>query len=225
MIKKEKKEKVKKIKKEKNILPGVIITGLLTATIVYAVMLNAEKNMLADFEKGTVYVSAKQIPEGQLITDTNWQEYLKSLQADVKLIPENAITSQEELYQLISINEIDTGVFLTKGMFESVNEVTANMKEPVIASCKADDLYQVVGGVLRAGDRIHIYVVSEAAEAKLLWENVFIQQVFDQAGNFISNEDTTTSAQRMNLYMDKQDVETFYRELALGSLRIVKACE
>lgn len=37
------------------------------------------------------------------------------------------------------------------------------MEDPVIAGCKADDLYQIVGGVLRAGDRINIYQVDEQA--------------------------------------------------------------
>lgn len=97
------------------------------------------------------------------------------------------------------------------------------LKEPVIAGFKADDLYQVVGGVLRAGDRIHIYRVSEEKETTLIWDNVYICQVFDQSGVSIESGNSTAAAQRINVYLDREDVEEFYSELALGTLRVVKA--
>ena len=59
---------MKKDKKERSILPGVIIVSLLVAVIVYAVMLNAEKTALSDYEKGPVYVTTKPVPKGTLIT-------------------------------------------------------------------------------------------------------------------------------------------------------------
>lgn len=48
-------------------------------------------------------------------------------------------------------------------MFTAVNDITKDMTQPVVAGFKADDLYQVVGGVLRSGDRINIYQVNENA--------------------------------------------------------------
>ena len=107
-------------------------------------------------------------------------------------------------------------------MFEKLNDITAQMSEPVVAGLRADDLYQVVGGVLRAGDRIHIYRVNEEGEAVLAWENVYIQGVFDQSGTTISNDDRNTAAQRINVYLDKKMVEAFYSWLNAGTLRIVK---
>ena len=107
-------------------------------------------------------------------------------------------------------------------MFETKNEITAQMEEPVVAGLRADDLYQVVGGVLRAGDRIHIYRVNEEGEAELAWENVYVQGVFDQSGTAISNDDRDTAAQRINVYLDKKVIEEFYSQLNAGALRIVK---
>lgn len=54
---------------------------------------------------------------------------------------------------------------------------------------------------------------------------MFVQQVFDQNGNAIDSGDTTTPAQRINVYMDNGKVDDFYRNLAKGSLRVVKVCD
>jgi hypothetical protein len=56
----------------------------------------------------------------------------------------------------------------------------------------------------------------------LAWEEVYVQQVFDSAGKSIPNGDKTSIAQRINVYLDKADVETFYSGLAMGNLRVVK---
>ena len=134
--------------------------------------------------------------------------------------------------------DIAPGVLLTSEMFESMDEVLGEMQSPVIAGFKADDLYQVVGGVLRAGDRIHIYKLTDSkaaeseedaiderdADAVLIWENIYVQEVFDQTGKRIASGDAVTAAQRINIYLDKADVEAFYAELASGALRVVKDC-
>lgn len=235
---------MKKDKKERSILPGVIIVSLLVAVIVYAVMLNAEKTALSDYEKGSVYVTTKPVPKGTMIT----ADYITQKEVDKSLIPSGAVSSPEDLTDLISVYAVDQGSIITAGMLISVNDITKDMEQPVVAGFKADDLYQVVGGVLRSGDRINIYQVDENANkgdtsqslantdaegnwtetystASLVWGNVFVQEVFDSAGTVISTADTTTPAQRINIYMDNDNVAAFYAALAQGSLRVVKICD
>lgn len=235
---------MKKDKKERSILPGVIIVSLLVAVIVYAVMLNAEKTALSEYEKGTVYVTTKPVPKGTMIT----ADYITQKEVDKSLIPSGAVSRPEDLTDLISVYEVDQGSIITAGMLISVNDITKDMEQPVVAGFKADDLYQVVGGVLRSGDRINIYQVDENANkgdtsqslantdaegnwtetystASLVWGNVFVQEVFDSAGTVISTADTTTPAQRINIYMDNDNVAVFYAALAQGSLRVVKICD
>lgn len=235
---------MKKDKKERSILPGVIIVSLLVAVIVYVVMLNAEKTALSDYEKGTVYVTTKPVPKGTMIT----ADYITQKEIDKSLIPSGAVSNPEDLTDLISVYAVDQGSVITAGMFTAVNDITKDMSQPVVAGFKADDLYQVVGGILRSGDRINIYQVDENANkgdtsqslantetegnwteaspaASLVWGNVFVQEVFDSAGTVISTADTTTPAQRVNIYMDNDNVAAFYAALAQGSLRVVKICE
>lgn len=204
---------------------GSIVAALIAAVAVFGVMLQMEKNMLTKYERGTIYIASKEIPEGLMLTQNNYQEYFKESLLDSNCIPTTAVSSPEQITNLVAAGKIDEGTLLTMGMFEPLDEITAAMKEPVVAGLKADDLYQMVGGILRAGDRVHIYSVREEGGTELVWENIYVQGVFDQAGAVISNADTITAVQRINVYLDKIDVERFYSELAVGSLRVVKVCD
>lgn len=203
---------------------GSIIAALIAAIALFFTMLQMEKNMLDGYERQRILIATRQIPKGQLITERNASEYMEVREVSVECVPENVLTDPKQMEGKIAVFGIAGGVPLAEGMFEDVNEITKAMKAPTIAGCKAEDLYQIVGGVLRSGDRIHIYAVSEEGEAHLIWQNVFVQQVFDNSGTSIPNEDQDTSAQRINVYLEKEDVERFYSELAEGALRVVKVC-
>lgn len=203
---------------------GGILAALIAAVAVFAVMVQAEKSMLTQYEKGIIYTAAKSIPQGLLITEDNREIYFQEQELDKSCIPAAALTSPAQAEGLIAVYNIDSGTLLTSGMFEEVSLILAEMEEPVIAGFKAEDIFQVAGGILRAGDRIHIYSVREE-ETVLVWPEVFVQQVFDAAGSSIDNGDKTTAAQRINVYLDKEEVDRFYTELSGGSLRAVKICE
>lgn len=204
---------------------GCIVTAMIAAAAVFAVMLQIEKNMLSGYEKGEIYIAITDIPKGQVLTEENIDKYMSLQKVDVQLIPENAIWDYGSLKELSAKCDIEKGVLLTRGMFASVDEVAESIEEPVIAGIKADDVYQLAGGVLRAGDHIHIYNTDELGNVRLKWSSVYVQQVFDSSGKSIGNEDAETAAQRLNIYVDKSDVEDFYTELKSGSLRVVKVCE
>lgn len=221
----------KKIRREKPVRDvagerwktGGVVAALAAAAAVFAAMLQLEKGMLTNYERGTIYVAAAEIPKGQMITDENRSRYFQEKSLDKSCIPANALCSPEQATGLAAVFDIGQGLLLSEGMFERLDDVLKEMKEPVVAGFKAEDLYQVAGGVIRAGDRIHIYSVSGDGEAALVWDNVYVQEVFDQTGTRIACGDAVTAAQRINIYLDKEDVEDFYSELAGGALRVVRA--
>ena len=204
---------------------GCMAAALIAALGIFFLLLYLEKQTLADYEKETVYVADKKIPEGIKITEDNFVEYMVPVELDKSVVAATSVRQPRQVWDSVAKEDVEEGVFVTDGMFEPYQEILADMEQPVIAGFKADDLYQVAGGVLRAGDRIHIYTVSEDKRAGLVWESVYVEQVFDGAGNAISAEDRTALAQRMNVYMDAADVEYFYTELARGALRVVKVCD
>ena len=197
------------------------VAALIASVAIFAAMLQTEKNILTRYEKESIYVAVKEIPKGQLISPENYQQYFQQRQLDKTCIPQTALRSPEQIAGLRAIYDIEPGVLLTSGMFQEQSEILTGMDRPVIAGFKADDICQVAGGVLRAGDRVNIYSVREEGTV-LVWADVYVQQVFDAAGAMIGNEDGVSSAQRINVYLDEAEVETFYSELARGSLQVVK---
>lgn len=203
---------------------GGVLAALVASVAIFTAMIQMEKNILTRYEKGTIYTAVREIPRGQLITEENYQQYFKEQQLDKSCIPSTALNSPDQVTGLVAVYDIDEGVLLTGGMFQEVNGILKEMSAPVIAGFKAEDIYQVAGGVLRAGDRVNIYSVKDG-ETSLVWAKVFVQQVFDASGNTIDNGDTVTAAQRINVYLDEAEVQNFYAELAGGSLRVVKLLE
>ncbi len=213
-------------KGKKRILTGAAFIALLAAAATYCILLGVEADLMNDYAKGRVLVAGKEIAEGVVLTEENVREYIQEKEMDVKLIPGTAVVDWEALYQKITASPIDAGSVVTASMLEDLNEVWSSLRQPVLAGFTAEDLYQVVSGVLRSGDRIHIYVVDkETGLASLLWENIFIRDVFNSAGEQIDAENHAASAQRVNILMEKEDVERFYTELSNGSLRVVKALQ
>jgi len=203
---------------------GASVAALVAAVALFVILIQIEKGIMTQYEKGIIYMAVNEIPKGQMITGDNYQQYVVAGEMDKKLIPDTALMAPEQIQGLTAVFDVEPGVLLTRGMFEGKEDVLGDMAEPVIAGFKAEDIYQVVGGTLRTGDRVHIYMVKEG-EAVLTWEAVYIQQVFDASGSSIPNTDKATAAQRINIYLDKKQIEEFYTGLSEGSLRVVKICD
>ena len=204
---------------------GGVLAAFLAAVAVFVVMLQMEKSVLEQGEKGTVLVAVSEIPKGRMLSVSDAEQYFAVREVDVELIPGSAVQMLEDLDGKNVAYGIEAGSILTQGMLAEPDRVIQEMKAPVIAGFKADDLYQVAGGILRKGDKIHVFHVTEEQEVMLIWENLTVQAVFNQAGNQISNEDAFSAAQRINIYLDKADIDDFYARLSSGTLRVVKVCE
>ena len=216
-----KKDKEGKRQLWKKLRSGGILAALVASVAVFTAMVQIEKNILTQYERGVIYTALKEIPEGQMITEENWEQYFQQMQLDKSCIPSTALSTPDQITGLVAAFSIEQGVLLTQGMFYRLDDILEQMAKPVVAGLKAEDISQVAGGVLRAGDRVNIYAVREEG-ACLVWEDVFIQQVFDASGSTIPNTDSNTAALRLNIYLDRSEVAKFYSELSNGSLRIVK---
>ncbi len=218
-----KSEKNRNEGKNRRILPGVIAISFLASAITFFMLLKIEQNMLQNYEKVKVWITAATLQKSVEITEENMHVYFQQVEVDKSILPENRVMEPENLKGSRTGLIISEGSILTDSMFVSDESYRSNLISPVIVGCKADDLYQVASGILRKGDHVNVYTVNEELEETyLLWGNVLIEQTFDQAGNRIAPEDTSTAAARINLLMEESWTEQFYTELKKGSMRMVK---
>lgn len=219
---KNRKEKALPTKGKSSYWTALIFASFFAALAVYLCMLYMEKQILKPYEKGIVIAVKRDIPEGFLFTEQTLDTYLEKKEVDLQLIPTEALTDMTQLSGNIARVSLAKGVLLTPQFLENTNMRIADMKQPVVAGITVEDLSQIVGGVLRAGDRIQIYNRLEEDGEWIIWPDVYVQQVFDSSGGLIENEDRTSAAQRINVFLEKKDVEAFYDRMKQGEVRIVK---
>lgn len=225
-------EKGPKGSKAKVVLPWVILGSLVLSAATYGVALYMQAKTLSAYDKISVYAAGNVLQDGQVLTAEELAALTTSVELPVAAVPEDAVKDLSVLADNAARYDIAPGTILCTSMFETPNEMTAGLTEPVIAGFRSEDIYQVVGGVLRPGDTISIYTVDNTAdmgnavyEGTLRWDNIRVQDVFDSAGARISSADELTPAARVNIYMEKSEVEDFYAKLASGSLRVVVQCD
>lgn len=212
-----------KTRESGRIFPGVIVVAFIASAITFFLLLHIEKSILSNYEKGTVWVASGDLQKSLEISSANLETCFVQIEVDKQQIPESVITDVNTLKGSRTVFTIPEGTILSASMFTNDESYENNMVQPIIAGCKADDLFQAVSGILRKGDFVNIYTVNdEMGETYLLWENVLVYQTFDNAGNMIAPEDTSTAAARMNLLIEEGYAEQFYTEINNGSLRMVK---
>ena len=210
-------------RKKKHILPGIIFVAFLASIATFFLLVNMEKNALKDFETIPVWVTKYELAEGLEITEKSIQECFELIEVAKDRVPNKLLESPDILIGKNTELIIPQGAIVFESMFSDDEQFRKSVMNPVIAGCKGDDLFQLVSGVLRKGDLVHIYMVNEdMGETYMLWENIMVYQVFDGSGNAISSEDKVTPAARVNLLLEEGYTEQFYNELDKGSLRLVK---
>lgn len=212
--------------RKKSFWPGVIAVSFLAALITFFIMLQVEKNALSAYEKVPVWCATKELIKGTEVTLQNVDEFFEQMEMDKNKIPDKYINSPEEIIGKQMNLTVPKGSVLVTTMFTDLEKQVNRLNDPVVVGCKGEDLFQMVSGVLRKGDLVHIYTVDEEMEQTyLLWENVSVYQVFDAAGKIIPTTDVTTPAARVNLLLEKGRAELFFNELSSGSLRLVQVME
>lgn len=213
-----------KSKKKGIVAPGLIILAFVASIAVFAVMLYTEKKLLSEGEKGTVYIAKEEIPAGTKLSAADIGKYIEIAEVPVELIPNRYVAADTFFSGMMVSIPISNGSILSEDMFRETEVGTDGMKEPVLLGFKAEDMYQVIGGTLRKGDKIHLYSDDEFGEVTLRWSNLYIADAFDSAGNVIEYGEEG-KAVRFNIYIEKKDVEEFFSQLDSKQLRLVKVCE
>ena len=122
---------------------GSILAAFVAAMAVFVFLLQTEKRVLTEYEKEQVCVVTAAIPRGEKISAENAEQYMTVMEIDKRIVPETALKSTEAASGRIAAYGVEQGMVLTTGMLRELSEITEQMREPVIAGFRAEDLYQV----------------------------------------------------------------------------------
>ena len=115
---------------------GSILAAFIAAAAVFIIMLQAEKKVLAEYEKITVCVTIDDLPKGESITEDNILNYVQTVEIDRKIVPDTAIKNMDEITGRIAVHRIEKGSVVTRGMLESEEQITEEMEEAVFTDDK-----------------------------------------------------------------------------------------
>ena len=130
-------------------LPGIILAAFAAAVITYVVLLNVEKNALSAYEKADCWILTETVEKDTELTTDNIDRLFRQTQVDVQHIPQEAVKDPQSLVGSQAAIAIPAGSMATDSMFIQAAVQRAALTKPVIAGCKAEDLYQLVSGTRR----------------------------------------------------------------------------
>ena len=201
---------------------GVVAVAFVAALTLFFVLLHVEKEALKAYETASIWVAGKEIPDGFVITKEDIEDYFEQKEVNKDILPAGCLVSVQELVERQTVLEVPKGTILTEAMFCDRETYAEQMTSPVLVGVKAEDISQMVSGILRAGDMVHIYTIDPQEGARLLWEDVLVYESFDSSGMYIEAHDKTSCAARINLVLEKSEMEDFYTLLSRGDLEVVK---
>lgn len=222
--------RAKKEKKE-SVIFVTLIMGFIVAAIIFVVLLNIEKNTIANYERSEAVVAKKDIPYGLIIDEKNVDDYFQIKEYEKDMLPSGVCVDAKKLVGMVMESNVNKDSIITSSMYQELTDEVIRDHDMVKASFEAEKLSQVVNGTLRPGDKITIAAYEEGDElygiedkytTKKVWNDVFVYEVFDSTGVKIPVDDDKTAAQLITVLINKEDMQEFYLGLDASTLQVIK---
>ena len=219
------KMKYPKEKKKKN-LAWRFLFSFFMAFLVFLLLLMLEAGFQKKEEEKLVILAAADIPKGTELTDEIIANSFREAYIPISFIPEQAVEDRKQLAGNITGEDIREREIVTLPRLCELPELLEELVEPVEVSISVTDLSQVVGGILSAGDRIHLSVTDrETGVNERILTNVYVSGAFTSSGirlDRIPAEQEQSAATVLNLWIPKAMEQTFNEKINSGLLRISK---
>lgn len=206
----------------------VLVYSFIVTIVLYAFMLFIERSVLLSEDYITVYVAQEDIDESTMLTADNISSYFVQAGRKAEWLPDSCVTDLTQLIKLYTVRGIAKNEIITTNMFSSSDIRITGIDEPIEVSLNANNLSQAVGGILREGDRINIWSVTEhnsngisAVKAEKICDYAYVMRVFTQAGVQVKkSQPEEGTAMVVNIIIPGEKEEEFNVALEKGTLRI-----
>jgi len=224
-------------KKSSNHKAKILLFCLLGVMVLYAALVAVQSAAVNDHKNYEVaaYISSGNILKDTKITEQNVSELLRAVTRDSRTIPEDYITDPMLLVGQYAKKDIEHMEIICVSGFQLLI-MSEGIENPVEVSFCVNNYDQVVGGILREGDRINLYVVrkeksvsmSEEIISESIIKNTYITKSFTNTGMEVRREDkdnSNTPTTVFNVYIPMDKEESFHKAVIEGTLRVSKIIE
>lgn len=196
---------------------------VMIAAVLFAVLLNAQKNALSDYEKKVTVICKEQIPMGTRINETNVEQYFECYEADARLVNENAVADKSALIETVAARSMDANEIVKSDDFTKEAGIYSQFTDPVEVSFTAENPGDAVSGSIRGGDFVDIAVVDQdTLEYQLKLENVYVLNAYTGTGEPVTKDSVNTAATMFTIVEEKAALKEFYSALEKGNVIVSK---
>lgn len=183
--KRERKISGKRVANSKINLNKLVISFVL-AVVLFFILTGIEAGYLKNYEKISLVIAKADVKAGTEITTENLDSLFFVGEVAANQCIEHPVTDINVLKDTIITRDMIKNEAISKNYLQTKDYYLADIVNPIEISVKADNLSQVVGGIIRKGDRIDILAYNEETKiCDALLTDVYVQNVFDNTGKEI----------------------------------------
>lgn len=220
-INKEKLMNLDKKKSTKNIWS--IVTPLCLTIVVLGVIINISNKVNNPYGVQDVVVAKKEVKQGTIIDKNNVESYFRiNSSTDKSVVPKDSLTNLKSLEGKIIESGLSENEIATNKDTIGVDSVLSQISNPREVSIELNSIGEGVGGLLRQGDIVDILIKDDnLKESSEVLRHVYIDKALTASGSEIKRDDKT-SAEILNVIIDKKDVKVLESAKQKGNISISK---
>ena len=226
---KDEKKTVTKKKKSGNVkaklisvLKVVVLPALFAGIVVCGLYLSMQNKLEAESLKGQVLVMKENVAANTYVKAEDMDKYFETVAVEKTAIPASAYSTVSDLPK--------DGFYIVRAMTKSQMVLQADIltKDLVmdkyktgyeITSFAAESFDDSVNGSLRKGDIVDVYAVDPATEMlTLMAENVYVSEVYDNAGKKITEDDGVATS--FTVWVTPEEVESINTAVVYGGIQM-----
>lgn len=198
----------------------VVVLPLIFAGIVVCALYLAMQNKLeAESLKGPVLVMREDVATNTFVKSEDAGKYFEVISVDLTAIPTCAYKSLDELPK--------DGFYIENAMAKTQMVMKDDIADKDLVMDKYKNGYEItsfpaesfdggVNGSLRKGDIVDVYALNPDTE--LFAENVYVSEVYDNAGNRITEPDGVATS--FTVWVTPEEVESVNLAVVYGKVQI-----
>ena len=200
----------------------VVLPLIFAGIIVCAIYLAMENKLEAESLKGQVLVMKQDVEANTYVDADDMDEYFEVTSVELTVIPESAYQSLSDLPEdgFYIENDMTTAQMVMEDDIADKDEVMDKyLSGYEVTSFPAESFDGGVNGSLRKGDIVDVYALNPDTEMlELFAENVYVSEVYDSAGNKITEPDGVATS--FTVWVTPEEVDQVNLAVVYGGVQI-----